>query len=164
MNCAPQLTADEFKDVHNAKCELHGVLQAMDGVVSEKLYARLEKAIALMNKGLKSAYEQDEAAYDRRDKHTAAISEEIGATTVWSVDGVEDLNTNHPYTDATCVTYKDHWGPKPVSVEIKGPTWKDLYRAADKAIRMSGDQHHVFIEAFSQVMNEPGLLLLSTGS
>lgn len=166
MNCAPQLTADEFKDVHNAKCELHGILQRIEGVVHDDVYKRLEKAIELLYKGLKSAYEQDEEAYQKNDAHFSAVQEQIGATSIWSIEEATDLNANHPYVGATHVSYTEHWGDQKPSVEIKGTTWKDLYRAADKAIRMSGDQHHVFIEGFSQDKEgaDQFTLNLSTGS
>ena len=70
--------------------------------------------------------------------------------------------TEHPFLGATKLTYKDHLGPKEVSVEIKGNLWSDLWKAADAAIRASGDSHRVFVEGFRAHKTEKGVLVLST--
>ena len=161
MNIAPQLTAQEFSDIHNAKCELHGILQSMEGVVHPTLESRLRGAIEKINLALKNAYAQDEAVAEKRASHYDAICNEHGFKTIWSVHEVEDLNA--PFAGAaTHVLYKDHWGDKPVTVAINGNTWVDLWRAAEDAIMQSGDTHHIFIEAF--VPGKEGVLVLSTGS
>lgn len=46
------------------------------------------------------------------------------------------------------VVYKVHWGPDNVEVPIEGNTMAGLMIAADKAIILSGDKHHVYIEGF----------------
>ena len=43
-----------------------------------------------------------------------------------------------------------------------GATWGDIYRAADWAIRNSGDSHHIFIEGFE--LRNGNELHLVTGS
>ena len=161
MNVAPQLTAQEFKDLHNGLCEVRNVFRSMEGVVSRKLLGRAEDAWKLIDGALKNAYAQDEAVYERNSKHYDAISEEHGFKSIWCVHEVTDLNT--PFAGAaTHVLYKDHWGPGDVLVPIDGNTWVDLWRAADEAIKKSCDNHHIFIEAF--IPGDEGVLVLSTGS
>jgi len=162
MNVSPTLTAKEFSDIHNAKCELHGILQSMEGVVHPTLQERFEKALALINKGLENAYKLDEEAYETKSAHYDAISADHGFKSIWSVHEVTDLNA--PFAGAaTHLAYTQHWGVKPVLVPINGNTWVDLWRAAEAAIKQSGDTHHVFIEAFIP-SNVTGVLVLSTGS
>jgi hypothetical protein len=162
MNCSPTLTAKEFSDIHNAKCELNSILQSTEGVIHPKLQERLEKALEQINKGLANAYKLDEEAYEKKSAHYDKISEENGFTTIWSVYEVADLNA--PFAGAaTKLAYKDHWGKKEVVVPINGNTWVDLWRAAEAAIKQSGDTHHIFIEAFIP-SNVTGVLVLSTGS
>jgi hypothetical protein len=162
MNCSPTLTAKEFSDIHNAKCELNGILQAMEGVVHPTLQERLEKVLEKINKALENAYKLDEEAYERKSAHYDKISEEHGFKSIWSVHEVDDLNA--PFAGAaTHLIYTDHWGKEPVEVPINGNTWVDLWRAAETAIKQSGDTHHVFIEAFIPGV-KPGFLVLSTGS
>lgn len=164
MNCSPTLTSAEFSDVHNAKCELHGILQSIEGIVHPNVQERLEKAIALLNKGLASAYEQDEAAFKTASDHFDEVSNELGVKSIWSMHEVKDMRTPHPWPDHNIVSYSQHWGNGEVKVSIDGPLWTDLWKAADAAIRMSGDNHHIFIEDFSQSKTRDFELCLSTGS
>lgn len=162
MHCAPTLTAQEFSDIHNAKCELNGILQSLDGVIHPKLQERLEKALAQINKGLENAYRLDEEAYEKKSRHYDEISVANDFKSIWSVYEVDDLNA--PFAGAaTHLAYKQHWGKKPVLVPINGNTWVDLWRAAEAAILESGDNHHIFIESF-EPDGDSGILNLSTGS
>lgn len=164
MNCSPILTAAEFSDVHNAKCELHGILQSMEGVVHPKIEERLKKAIELLNKGLANAYDQDEAAYQASETHFEEVERELGGLkSIWSMHEIKDLRASHPWPEHQLVTYQG-WGEGEVKVRIEGPLWKDLWVAADKAILASGDGHHIFIEGFSQSKTRDFELCLSTGS
>jgi|GEM_PF-1896149 hypothetical protein len=96
-----------------------------------------------------------------------AIGKKNGITkSYWSISADNDfinMSFNHPYVGATEVSYPAdmQWG-KASSVKIEGPTWLDLWKAADKAIQESGDEHHVFIEDFYELEN--GVLQLHTGS
>ena len=49
-----------------------------------------------------------------------------------------------------------------VAVPIDGNTWGDLYKAADSAIKLSNDDHHIYIEDFKMLEN--GDIELITGS
>lgn len=165
MNCNPTLTAEEFKTVHNALWELDSVTRQLEGILNPELYAKLARAGSTIRVGLKGAYEQDNDAFDRKNNHYEKIQSQSGFKTIWSIYEVEDLEADHPFTDALQVAYKDHWGDEPVFVEIQGMgTWVDLWRAADEAIRRSGDQHHIFIEQFRPNPKNPQQLLLTTGS
>lgn len=161
MNCNPTLTSQEFSDIHNAKCEIHSIANSLEGVVSDRLYARLEKAIALLNKGLERAYELDDAAFEKNSVHYDEVSKQHGFKTVWSVYEVTNLYSLFEPV-ATHVLYKNHWGESEVLVPIKGTSWVDVWIAAEQAILNSGDMHHIFIEAFK--LNDNGYFELSTGS
>jgi hypothetical protein len=161
MNVAPTLTAAEFADIHNAKCELHGVIQALDGVIHPKMQDRLMKVIALMGKGLASAYEQDDEAYKKTQAHYDEVSDRIGAKTIWAKHEVTDLTAPFTYTGAHRLRYKV--GNQCYSTPIAGTTWVDLWRAAEDLVARSGDWHHIFVEEF-HATEEAGVLSLSTGS
>jgi hypothetical protein len=116
---------------------------------------RLKEIIEEMEKGLADAYKQDHSAFDRKMDHYKQIAKENGFMSIWNVFEVEDLTAPHSlinnelyYTFADCV-------------QIEGDTWVDVYRAADKLIRRSGDEHHVFIEGF--YLDKSNLFLI-TGS
>lgn len=163
MNCSPTLSAEEFSDVHNAKCALHGIMQSIEGVVHPKVTERLQNAIDLLNKGLKTAYEQDEAAFQAASNHFDQVCEELGMKSIWSMHEIKDLRTPHPWPEHQLISYQG-WGEGEVKVRIEGPLWTDLWIAADKAILASGDTHHIFIEGFTPSKTRDLELCLSTGS
>lgn len=153
MNCSVTLSPEEFKIIHNTLWDLE--YRGMDGRVGAE---RIREA-------LKGAYEQDNRAFETKHDHYRSIQERDGFRSIWSLYKVSDLDSIHPYHDAEYVVYDQHWGEGGETVRrITGPFWSDLYRAADEAIRASGDGHHVFIEAFDPIEDKPGHLRLSTGS
>lgn len=88
----------------------------------------------------------------------------------WCVDGVDDLaalSSNHPFLDARTVIYETSaffGGPGGrFEAAIKGPTWLDLWKAANQVIRRSHDRHHVFVELFV-LTEEPGVIRMFAGS
>lgn len=85
---------------------------------------------------------------------------------VWSMYNVENLDAFSGIV-ADELVYRNHWGDKPVHIPLrKGDvTWGELYHAADKAIRQSGDDHHVFIERLTVHQGPNGPYVeLNTGS
>jgi hypothetical protein len=164
MNCSPTLTAEEFKTVHNALCDMRSVYETLQGIVREPITDKLSKAIRDMETGLARAYEEDNAAFERKCTHYEDVGQELGLKTTWSVYEVDNLSDRHPFEGADRVVYKNHWGEKPVQCSINGLTWAALYVAADACIRNSGDNHHIYIETFSPDKDDPRTLILSTGS
>lgn len=83
-------------------------------------------------------------------------------TSVWSIFTVRDFH-EVPY-QCTTLIYKDHWGPLPVRITFeRPPTWADLWEGCEKAIRQSGDHHHIYIERIS-LRNDGKVMYLTTGS
>jgi len=93
-----------------------------------------------------------------------AQRQQLGLKSVWSLYEVDDLATAHPYTGARQVVYRDYDLDVPVTMPINGDTWADLYVSADECIRNSGDNHHIYVEAFVPNKNDATQLLLYTGS
>lgn len=161
MNVSPTLTKAEFADVHNAKCELHGILQSLEGVIHPMLQHRLEKAVALLDKGMTGAYEQDEAAHEKAQAHYNEVSTRIGARTIGAKDDVTDLDAPFSYKEVFWLRYTI--GQQSWRTPVLGTAWADLWRAAENLILRSGDMHHIFIEEF-HATEDAGVLSLSTGS
>ena len=158
MNCNPTLTAEEFRTIHNALCEIRSVQGLIGYMVREEITTRLDNAIGEMEKGLANAYRQDDEVFENRHEYYTNVQTECKLKSVWSIFEVADLYTAHPYTGATKIKYGDQY------MHIPGVQWIDLYITADVAIEASGDQHHIFIEAFTPIAKEPGVLRLSCGS
>lgn len=158
------LKGEDFKTVHNTLCELRSVQQQLCGVVNDRVLDQITAAIRGFELGLRDAYDQDSAAFERKSEHYEQLRTELGLRSIWSIYSVSDLRKSHPYTAAREICYRDHWGKAAVYETIPGPTWADLFQAADHAIRRSGDGHHVFIESFEPVADQPRQLRLTTGS
>ena len=153
MYCDVTVTKDEFKAIHNTLWELQ--YQGLDGATGAE---RIREA-------LKSAYEQDNADFDRKHREYQHWQQHYGLRSTWSLYQVNHMTTCHPFKEATHVVYDEHWGNSgEVVKKIEGRDWNALYRAADAAIRESGDGHHCFIESFSPIEHRPGYLRLHTGS
>jgi hypothetical protein len=144
MNTAITLTAEEFKQIHNALCFAH-----TDGI---------QKTVETIRAALAGAYAQDESAFDRKMDYFRRFQEENRLETIWSIYELEEHGflKDHPYSSDAFVCYQGQHVP------VFGNTWGDIYRAADWAIRNSGDQHHIFIEAFE--LKNGNELHLVTGS
>jgi hypothetical protein len=165
MNCNPTLTSEEFKTIHNALCDLDSITRKLEGVLNEELYARLLKSASEIRTGLSGAYEQDNKADDAAHNHYRDVQEQLGLNdSIWSIYEVSNLADCHKFGNVDRVVYRDHWGDKPVSCSVNGTSWAALYVAANACIRDSGDSHHVFIEDFNVCEEDPGTLVLVTGS
>lgn len=158
------LKGSDFTTVHNTLCELRSVQQQLTGVINDRLADRLHSVIQGFEQGLRDAYRQDSEAFDMKNEHYSETRDQLGLRAVWSIYSVEELGDQHPYGDIAEICYRDHWGDQPVYESVEGGTWLDLYEAADRAIRRSGDGHHIFIESFEPVADQPHQLRLTTGS
>lgn len=165
MNCNPTLTAEEFKTIHNALCELDSVTRQLEDVLNPGLFVKLVRAGSTIRTGLAGAYKQDDDAFSRKSRHYNEAKALLDLRhSEWSIYEVDNLSDRHPFEGADRVVYRDHWGKRPVSVSIQGLTWAALWVAANAAIRDSGDDHHVYIESFEPDAEDPRTLVLSTGS
>ena len=156
------LYSEDFRTVHNTLCELRSLQERVTGVISNELATKLHSIVQGFEAGLKNAYAQDEAEFHLRMDHYTDFKQANQLQTIWSMFEVRDLNEPHDYGQIRTIVYKDHWGPEAVEVAVEGGTWGDLYRAADQAIRSSGDLHHIFIESFQFVKSDQ--MRLTTGS
>jgi len=92
---------------------------------------------------------QDQEFFAEMD-YFGTYGKTFGAETVWSIhdEGIKFGNP-HPFGDEVVIRHKcDVFGPYDVTVPVKGKNWGDVWVAADKAIKESGDMHHIFIEGF----------------
>ncbi len=144
MNTAVTLTAEEFKQIHNALCFAPN--------------RGLDATLETIREALKGAYAQDEAVFDRKMDYFRRFQSEHKLEAIWSMYELEEHGflKDHPYTSDAFVVYQGGHVP------VFGNTWGDIYRAADWAIRNSGDDHHIFIEAFE--LKNGNELHLVTGS
>ena len=152
------LHSADFKTIHNTLCELRGLAQRME--TSMVKVDDVQRIIESFEQGLVDAYSQDEVAFDDKMEYFREFQDQHDFQAIWSMYElpVGCFTEPHPYpSDAFIVYGRGH-------VPVFGATWGDVYRAADCAIRNSGDFHHCFIEGFEPVADQPHQLRLTTGS
>lgn len=164
-----KLKGKDLTAIHNALWQMQynsGINDVVNPLMSndakmlaEKMNVEIEK----IREALKDVMLQDKLEHDKRYAHYRQVANENLFTTVWSITEVEDLySIAYGFVGAEKLVYEDNWDDKTVEVEITGDRWIDLWAAADKAIKESGDNHHCFIEAFKHKSHNT--LRLVTGS
>jgi hypothetical protein len=150
------LRGADFSKLHNSLCVLRNICDRS----SDSLARELNPVIHAMEQALEDAYDQDETAFDRKMEYYTEFKRENGLRAIWSIYELEEHGFlyNHPWEGASVLVYGRN------TVKIQGPTWADLYRAADIAIEESGDDHHCFIEGFGKYATDNSMLELRTGS
>ena len=158
------LRGEDFRTVHNTLCELRNLVERMTH--STIKIDDVQRIVQGFEAGLRDAYEQDNSVFEDKMDYYSEFRQENGLDSIWSIYElpIHGFLRDHPYKGALQVAYRDHWGDEGVFEEIQGGTWADLYRAADRCIRRSGDGHHCFIEAFTVNRDCPNQLILHTGS
>jgi hypothetical protein len=151
------LKAEDFKTVHNTLCELREIEMRLNEVINEQMAQRLHRVIKGFELGLADAYAQDNAEFESKMDYYGQFQTDNGLAAIWSVYDLpaHGFLSDHPFPSDAFVVYHGYHVP------VYGETWGDVYRAADRCIELSGDDHHIFIEHFEQVGNE---LRLTTGS
>lgn len=155
-----QLTGEDFSNIHNGKCYLHGAIQRLEGVVNEKVVNELQRVYDLLEKGLQGAYAQEEAADKIREAAIQAVDAKHDFKSVWSMENYDFAGKVEP--TPKYIRYTSYRGQAPISVGVNGDTWLEMWLAADAAIRYGGDENHIFIEDLKHVGD--GVYELYTGS
>jgi hypothetical protein len=158
------LKGEDFRTVHNTLCELRNVEQDLCGIINDALLGRLHAAIKGFEEGLADAYAQDNEQFESKMDYYSSFKSDNGLRSIWSIYElpIHGFLRDHPYPSDAFIVYTQHWGEGRKHYPVQGTTWADLYRAADLAIRESGDDHHIFIEHFE--LKNGNELHLVTGS
>ena len=152
------LRGEDFKTIHNTLCDLRNLVQRMErSMIKVEEFDRIIEGFQM---GLKDAYEQDNGTFEAKYAYYNDFKAQNGLDAIWSnYDvGIGGFFNLHPWQGASVLVYHN------TTAKIKGPTWGDLYIAADKAIASSGDDHHCFIEGFGKYATDNSMLELYTGS
>lgn len=150
-----EITNEELSSLESMSWKLHSLRRCLEGFASDGILSELDELIDLHRQGLGRLRQEDDA----RSELLREAWDLEGFRSVWSATELGLPHDETPYTAAQVLVY--HADDITVEQPIRGNTLRDLYEAADAAIRQSGDGHHVFIEAFTPEGNQ---LNLHTGS
>lgn len=151
------LTADEFKEIHNALYDFRGLNNILEDAIKEQTYLKLRAVENRIRAALNGAYVQEAAIFKDKHRYYDGVQAEKKFNSCWSIYEAGVLNREHPYQGAKYMSYLNQ------CVDIKGPQWIDLWEAADWLIKKSND-YHIYIEGFEQTEINPEMLFLTTGS
>lgn len=157
------LSRDEWSKIHNSLCRAESMYANVFDIL--KNGTEMREALDHIRSALAPAYKQDNDNFDRQHEYYNKIKNLHGFASTWSIYSVDDFDAPHPFVSHVFVKYTDHWGDnKHRHYPVAGTTWLDVWHAADLALHDSGDNHHVFIEGFSQDKSDHNLIHLQTGS
>jgi hypothetical protein len=159
-----KLSKEDFAKISQAKLDLTRAMRDLESVIHPNHTATLAKSLEQLTAGLANCYTQFESNWDSKNNHFQEVGDQNSFKSIWSNYDVDDLMTEHPYDAPTHVLYDSHWGKDEIRVPILGNTWLALWRAADTAIQLSGDNHHIFVESFEPNEDNTSELILHTGS
>ena len=156
------ITSDEIGDLHNGLLYLKNAIERLEDTFSPRVIEELRKAKSEIEKGLKSVQNQPRLAWDSKSWYFNELQKHNKFTSIWSIYEVNDI---HGYSDIT-VEEDSVLLHQDVSVQLPAGklTWFELWKFAEEAIVNSRDQHHVFIESFTQSSINSKIILLGTGS
>jgi hypothetical protein len=156
------ITSDEVRDIHNGLCYLRNAIDRLEDTLSPLLVKELRKAKFEIEKGFKSVKRQREDVWDSKNNLFNELRDNNKFTSIWSIYEVDNI---HGYCDIT-VEEDSVLLHQNVSVQLPAGklTWFELWKFAEEVIVMSRDQHHVYIESFTQSSINPKIILLGTGS
>ena len=158
-----QLTREEWSQIHNAVCRAESMYESVFDVL--KNGPEMREVLNGIRQSLAPAYQQDTEQFDRQFDLYRHVQDTHGFTSIWSMYDVQEFSAPHPYPSDVFIKYRDHWGDnEDRHYPVNGPTWLDVWRAADLAIQESGDNHHAFIEGFRQDSRDATIIYLQTGS
>lgn len=105
---------------------------------------------------------EESSVWDSKNWYFNALQEHNKFTSIWSMYEIDDI---HGYSD---IIVEEDSVLLHQNVSVKLPagklTWFELWKFADEAIVNSRDQHHIFIESFTQSSINSKIILLGTGS
>lgn len=77
---------------------------------------------------------------------------------VWSMGNEISLESNYIIRNGPCrFNYDGGWGEPVKGIVIDTPRYHDLFLAADRAVRISGDEQHKYLEKVESVGDENGV-------
>lgn len=139
-----------------------------DGVDVIEGYVNVD---VIMNPDEEANYHELREAEHRAYEREADIVDQLGSTLdiracTWSM-GNKKLLANERFAEGEVrFDYDGGWGGEVKGEVLTNPTYQDLWRAADRAVLLSGDSHHCFLEAarLAGTLNGVEVYELSFGS
>lgn len=158
------LVLEDMQKIEALSPEVSSLGQNLGGF-SSKFSDQVNKINDLIDKAFKKYREAEDDAFDKKMDEFGKIQDKNKLWAIWSEYDISPKDMNKPFSEkpVESLTYES-WGPTQKMKVGKIATWLEMWKIADQVMRLSGDQHHQFIEAIVEDKNKPGHFKLVTGS
>lgn len=156
------LSKKDFDLLTSMYPNISALKQHLEGVVHPKYTKEIELIEKKMETVFSPFWKEEDKAYDKNYKELSKISDKNKFRSAWSITEVSATQMNDDFTSP--VKQLSYQGQVITYDSPQTFSWLEMWKEADKIIRMSGDEHHIFIEDFHADKKNPGHYSLSTGS
>lgn len=141
---------DEARKLDRAVWAINSVVKALEDYLHPEVIKELMQAKKYIKEGMASINDQRQKEFDYKYKMFSKHQEANKLRSTWSIYEIESLDDDSGIM-ASKLVYDGGWGKK-VEAELprEAITYARLWEIADRLIKESGDNQHVFIEEFLQ--------------
>lgn len=130
--------------------------------------ARVDVDVAMSDdedRRLKAWHAEEHNKWERTQDSIRDVGNTLGIESVWfSMDNhaIDKLLQNGiVFSGEVRFDYDGGWGNAVAGEVLTNPTYQDLWKAADRAVTMSGDSHHVFLESINDIGVQNGVRVVT---
>lgn len=158
------LVLEDMEKIESLSPEVASLGQSLGGF-SSKFSDQVNSINDVIAKAFKKYREAEDDEFDKKMDGFSKIQGKNKLWSIWSEYSISPKDMNKAFSDkpVESLTYES-WGPKQTIKVGKIVSWLDMWKVAEQAMRLSGDQHHQFIEGFIEDKKKPGHFKLATGS
>lgn len=158
------LVLEDMEKIENLSPDLHSLSQRLEGL-SPKFSEQIQGVQNLLSVVFEKYRSQEENDFDRKMNGFGKLQDKHKLWSIWSEYKISPSDMKKDFSDKPVESLSyESWGPTQ-SVKVgKISTWLDMWKVADQIMKLSGDTHHQFVEAFVEDKKKPGHFKLVTGS
>lgn len=159
----PLITDENLENLESIYSQLHNLKLRLEKVVHPDIIEQIEGMHNVMKQAFETTWDSEERKFDDNYDKLSAISDEYKLSTVWSISEIsaEQLNDDFSKTPVKSISYNGGF-THTFKGEGKILTALGMWIIADKLIKKSKDEDHIFIEFFTET--SPGHYDVFTGS
>ncbi len=149
----------DLKKIESLYPEISSFYHQIEDILSEQLVSKMRKIKDEFHSAFAKKWEQEHIIFTKNSNALDKIASEYKLKSCWSISEIpaEELKNSFSKKKVKALVYENE------KIEINAAvSWLDMWKYADKIIKMSGDEHHIFIEHF--IEKKPGEYELVTGS
>lgn len=158
------LVLEDMEKIERLSPEVHSLAQNLDAF-SSKFSEQVKNINTLLSLTFEKYREKEEKVFDKKMDGFSKLQDKHKLWSIWSEYSISPSDMKKPFSDKPVESLSyESWGPTQNMKVGKIATWLDMWKAAEQVMKLSGDTHHQFIEAFVEDKKKPGHFKLVTGS